>query len=375
MKKNSLAPLVVGIIFFAGCGKKGPIYPPLPLIPMTAQDVNVLQKGNEVMLRWVNPTTYEDGNLLADISKVEIWLLEREVTPEEEPVPSDIFAKAGQMFLTIGQDDFAGHTSEEDRDPPRLEYAYRMEKAQRAKWLYFSFRVIDRRGRASLFSGPHKVEPKTLPLPPQKPQVTQFEDRIELTWQAPLANIDGSMPSNLVGYNIYRLEEVPEGSENWEEKDRRKSLVLLNRGLVEESKFEDKNFLFGYTYLYMVRASATESAPYLESGDSEEIILKAVDSFPPAVPKGLVTIAGAEIIGLSWDANKEVDFKGYHVYRRLETEIAYMLLTPEPIRENACNDTLVEKNRRYYYAISALDKFGNESKNSKEVSDTIRNNP
>lgn len=375
MKKNSLVPLVVGIIFFTGCGKKGPIYPPLPRIPMMAQDVQIIQRGNEVVMRWVNPTTYEDGNLLEDLSRVEIWLLEREVTPEDEPLPSDVLAKAGQKIWEVDPDGLSAHITRQDGDTPVFEYTYLMEKSQLAKWLFFSFRIIDSRGRASFFSGPHKVEPKVLPLPPQKLQATPFEDRIELTWQAPLANIDGSMPSSLMGYNIYRYEENPEEGEKKGAGKRTESIMRLNAGLVEESKFEDKSFLFGYTYHYTVRASATESEPYLESGDSEEIVLEAVDSFPPAIPKGLVTIAGAEMIGLSWDANKELDIQGYHVYRRLETEIAYTLLTPKPLQENAYNDTAVEKNRRYYYAISALDRFGNESKNSKEVSDMIRNDP
>jgi fibronectin type 3 domain-containing protein len=47
-------------------------------------------------------------------------------------------------------------------------------------------------------------------------------------------------------------------------------------------------------------------------------------------------------------------------------------LTPEPIRENTYNDSIVEKNKRYYYAITALDESGNESPKSKSVSEVIK---
>ena len=49
-----------------------------------------------------------------------------------------------------------------------------------------------------------------------------------------------------------------------------------------------------------------------------------------------------------------------------------MLLTPKPIQENTFTDTEVEKNRRYYYSITAQDVYGNESSKSKSVSETTK---
>jgi len=56
----------------------------------------------------------------------------------------------------------------------------------------------------------------------------------------------------------------------------------------------------------------------------------------------------------------------------MEGEDEYISLTPLPIQENAFNDTNVEKNMRYYYAVSAQDKSGNESPKSQSVSQAIK---
>ncbi|MCK4430951.1 MAG: hypothetical protein KAW19_06575, partial [Candidatus Aminicenantes bacterium] len=120
------------------------------------------------------------------------------------------------------------------------------------------------------------------------------------------------------------------------------------------------------------RASVTESSPFLESEDSEIKKISAKDTFAPASVAGLVSVAGKDVIALSWDASKEEDLAGYQVWRKVEGEDEFVLLTFEPIRENSYSDITVEKNTRYYYAITVVDESGNESQKSEIVSDVIR---
>ena len=40
-----------------------------------------------------------------------------------------------------------------------------------------------------------------------------------------------------------------------------------------------------------------------------------MDTFPPAVPVGLMAVAGVNSIELAWQRNTEDDFAGYQVYR------------------------------------------------------------
>jgi fibronectin type 3 domain-containing protein len=98
----------------------------------------------------------------------------------------------------------------------------------------------------------------------------------------------------------------------------------------------------------------------------------AKDTFAPAVPSGLVSIATEDFISISWDANLEKDLAGYRVWRKMEGKDKYISLTPLPIQGNAFNDTSVEKNNKYYYAITAQDKSGNESPKSESVSQATK---
>jgi len=141
---------------------------------------------------------------------------------------------------------------------------------------------------------------------------------------------------------------------------------------VKLEKYDDKNFSFGQTYKYFVRASATDPAPFFESHDSEVVEILTKDTFAPNQPKGLMSVGGMDVIAIRWDENSEEDLDGYRVWRRDEIEKEFRLLTPQPIKENAFSDTAVEKDKRYYYAVTALDKAGNESQKSEIIFDMIR---
>jgi fibronectin type 3 domain-containing protein len=117
---------------------------------------------------------------------------------------------------------------------------------------------------------------------------------------------------------------------------------------------------------------ASDFPTLAESDNSDVIEVLAKDTFAPAVPSGLVSIAAEDFISISWDANLENDLAGYRVWRKMEGEDEFTLLTPQPVQENAFNDTNVGKNKRYYYAVSAQDKSGNESPKSESVSQTIK---
>jgi fibronectin type 3 domain-containing protein len=81
---------------------------------------------------------------------------------------------------------------------------------------------------------------------------------------------------------------------------------------------------------------------------------------------------GANFITLIWDAGREKDLAGYKVWRREAGLGQFVPLTPQPILENTHTDTSVEKNKRYEYAITALDRSGNESSKSETVSEIIK---
>ncbi|MGD2294831.1 MAG: hypothetical protein PVF22_03235 [Candidatus Aminicenantes bacterium] len=290
---------------------------------------------------------------------------DREVVREEEPLEpvepnwKREYRKEGKLISTITKEELPEYAVDSEQDVPEMLYVYPLDKNFLSKIYFFSLRVKDIRRRKSDYSDPISLEAQICPLPPQNIKAAVFSDKVVVQWDPPEKNIDQSSPSLVEGYNIFR--SVKEAKP-----------VRLNSALILGQTYEDKNFTFGTVYRYFVRASATAALPYLESGDSEELEVIPKDTFSPAPPKGLVIVAGTDILSLSWDANTEKDLAGYRVWRRTEKEAGFVVLTEEPIMENAYTDTAVEKKVRYYYAITSLDKNGNESLKSETISEIIR---
>jgi len=348
------------VFFCVFCGKKGPILSPLIKIPEKIKAVKAIQRGDKVVITWENPTNYSDESPMSEIENVEIWLLkeEKDSSRKETSVKLEEFEDRAELVVSINKEKF----SEYQKGKPHGEFDYYYSLGPEefvSKRLVFSLRIKDGRKKKSAFSELISVKPGILALPPVNPRACVFEDRIEIEWDSPEENIDQSSPPELEGYNVYRKEGGEEP-------------IRLNTELIKEEKYEDKRFLFGKTYCYFIRASSTDSSPYLESDDSEIIEVLAEDKFAPSPPKGLVAVAGENIIALSWDANQEKDLASYRIWRKEEGMDEYKLLDTRTTKESTYNDITIEKNKRYYYAVSAVDKSGNESQKSASVSEVVK---
>ena len=364
--KNSFSILSATILLFSclSCGKKGDLLPPLVRFPQTAEDVQISQKADHLILTWRNPIAYEDGSTLSAIERIEIWVLEMKTAQETEMAAIQVeeFKQKAKLHAIITKEQIHENAAREGSAEGQMIYSFKLSgKDFISKKYTFGLRVKDRK-RFSSFSVLVSLKPMVLPLPPTGVTASVYPDRIELKWNPPLKNRDQSSPPSLKGYNIYRSEEEGE--------TRR-----LNASLIKEEKYDDRNFVFGQTYRYVIRASATDTLPYSESENSEETEILTKDTFAPEPPEGLISVAGQEILAISWDANVEGDLDGYRVWRRDEEATEFRLLTPDLIKENAFNDKDVEKGKMYVYAVTALDRAGNESLKSKAISDMIRERP
>jgi len=90
------------------------------------------------------------------------------------------------------------------------------------------------------------------------------------------------------------------------------------------------------------------------------------DGIPPSVPERLrVYFAGDGEITIEWLRNREVDVKGYNIYRRTPgTEYAFIDFTDTDFYF----DDSLDYDTTYYYRISAVDYSDLESSMSNEVS-------
>jgi hypothetical protein len=352
MRSRTAVALLVLAALVPACGKKGDIQPPLVLRPQPAESLTAIQRGGGVRLEWTNPTTATDGKPLAGLAAIEIWLEVRSDPPPPAALApkGDFVSRARRVGSVVPA---AG--------APTSSWTYAIDPAGwRSRLFAFAVRARETlKNRLSEFSNEAVLKPQAVPLPPVVAQTGVHEDRIEIRWTASPKNFDGSDASPDQGTLIYRAEEngVPG-----------RLTPLPVRGTV----YQDKDFVFGTVYRYVLRATTTATASFLESEDSVPFEIKPIDTFPPAAPAGVSIAAGPDFLTLVWDANAEKDLAGYHVWRRTGGTGEFVRLTAAPILESAYADRSVEKNKVYEYAMTAVDAAGNVSPRSAVVSEIIK---
>jgi fibronectin type 3 domain-containing protein len=124
----------------------------------------------------------------------------------------------------------------------------------------------------------------------------------------------------------------------------------------------DTQTRYGETYEYSVQGLMTADGARAESAQSDPVSIVPVDRFPPAVPAGLMALAGPSSIELSWDPNTEPDFAGYFVYRAASGGALERLAGP--LSAPSFSDKGERPGTAYRYAVSAVDLLGNQSERS-----------
>jgi hypothetical protein len=95
------------------------------------------------------------------------------------------------------------------------------------------------------------------------------------------------------------------------------------------------------------------------------------DREPPAMPRGVFSVTGDEKVTLYWTSNTERDLEGYCVYRS-QTPYGYFELIATTVSAYYVDYDVIN-GETYYYAVSAVDRHGNESDLSEDmVFDTPR---
>ncbi len=126
-------------------------------------------------------------------------------------------------------------------------------------------------------------------------------------------------------------------------------------------------------YYYKLRASNYND---LLSDFTEIIESNPRDSLPPAKPVELKVIeTTTDSISLTWKLNKEVDVKGYRIYRYTDESNIRQITWGEPIDIVSkytwrYTDKNLKDRTTYFYAITAFDDVPNESEFSNVVSST-----
>jgi hypothetical protein len=178
-------------------------------------------------------------------------------------------------------------------------------------------------------------------------------------------------PAPRFGYNVYEVAPRSLPPDAGAAAPRQPS-APLNASLLTRPTFSDSRVEFGIERCYVVRRVEMASAIALESPASPVTCVTMLDTFAPAAPKTLQSVASGDAVNLIWEANGEADLAGYEVLRGEAPGDKLAPLTKGVIAEPSYVDGSARRGRTYMYEVIAVDKAGNRSAPSNRVEDTVR---
>lgn len=355
-----LTLLPAALLLVVNCGKRRPPLPPIERVQQRTELLIGVQQGNHVILSWPAPRRNAPDESVQSIRRIDVYRLAEKpraplaLTEEEFDARSTLIGSVTYDEIKKGAD--------------YLTYTDSLELAGEPTRLRYAVRYVNASGQRAAFSNFLLIEPAArIALPPTLISTDRevSEDAITITWQPPAANIDGSTPVNLLGYNVYRVSE----SENVD------SQSPITDSLVSGTQYQDKNFKFGERYRYVVRAvSLGTEGGHVESLNSNSILVSPKDTFPPSAPSAITVAAAPGRLSIFFPVNPEGDIAGYNIYRSTDPDLEkskWNKLNATPLTKTTFQDDKVEAGRRYYYYLTAVDQAGNISPPSEVVSETV----
>ncbi len=352
--RNSIA-LVICLLFFSACGKVGDPLPPIPKAPLIVNELAATQQGTSIIISFpVAKQTRTDK-----LKRVDIYRL---IEPDNAPagITAEDYATRAALIASLPEEQLPTNVSVITYvDPIDFKVANDQMRYR------YAVRLINLDDRPADLSNYASLTPlSTVAEPPLGLQATITQTQVEITWQPPAANLNGSQPANVLGYNLYRRDG--------------QQLTLINKTPLKEPRYVEKQFQFGTRYDYLVRALSLPRAgaplsEVIESNESLPLAVTPKDTFPPTAPTSISIASRGGIISLFWPPNAEPDVIGYNIYRS-EDEQTWAKITPRPITTITFADRQVQIGKRYFYQIAAVDNAGNESPRSETKSEIAEPN-
>lgn len=337
------------------CGKRTAPLPPTEKVSQRAT-ISGVQQGNQILISWKMPARNTSVNDALYIDKIDIYRLAESLNSSQQ-LTEEEFSSQSTIIKTIdvSENDFALKT---------LTYNDELKFSDQAARLRYAIRFVNKSGQKAAFSNVLTIEPSAkIADRPEDLKIETSQEALLLKWLKPQANVDGSVPVNILGYNIYRKSEDPV------------DLRKLNSAPVTGTEYADNFFEFEKKYIYIVRSiSIGSNGEPVESVSSEELEIAAKDIFPPRSPESITIAASPTSVSLFFAANSEKDVAGYKIYRSTDRSLPieqWELITSEMIKTNTFQDQKVESGKRYFYYLTATDNFGNTSRPSEIVSEIV----
>ncbi len=356
-KKICSSVLLVAAVLLSGCGKRLPPQPPIERVQQRTESLSGVQRGNQVLLSWPAPLRNAPNSSVQSVRRIDVYrLAEKPTSPL--PLTEEEFAERSTLIGSVPYDDIKNTKD-------TLTYRDTLELAGEPTRLRYAVRYVNHAGQRASFSNILLIEPAArIANPPTVLPAEYNETGITIKWQPSSTNIDGSVPVNLLGYNVYRLDESQSDVDQ----------NPINASLVSGTQFVDKNFKFGQTYRYFARSvSLGTGGAQVESVNSNIVPVTPRDTFPPSAPAGISLAPAPGRLSMYFAPNQEPDLAGYNIFRSTDPNLPkkkWIKLNTSLWTKTTFTDDKVESGKTYYYYITAVDQAGNESEPSDVRSET-----
>ncbi len=286
----------------SGCAYIGDVRPPTLDIPARIYDLRAAEFGDKISVAFTLAPLTTEGLALRNVRAVELRVTGAGVDRTFQIPPKD----AGPYAYDAPAGEFIG------------------------KGVILAVRAIGPKGKSSDWSNLVMMDVQTPLLTPQDVAAVNSPKGVHVTWK-------GTAPH----FRIFRAGPggMPEPV-----------------GMTDTNEYDDTTVAMGTVYRYRVQGF---NGDVHQSEVSGEVEVTPVDLFAPAVPAEFSAVQGVGAIELVWQRNTEEDFAGYNVFRA-EGGGEFEKIAG-PIDAPAYSDRAVEAGKTYRYAVSAIDRTGNES--------------
>ncbi len=322
-----LAAVFPAVLFLSGCGYVGDPLPPLANIPGHITGLTAVQRGRRILIEFQVPTETTEGVAIRG------------------PLRRDLRI-GGPSAGGFNEADWAARAKQVSGGTVTNGIAH--YEAPSAEWtgqdVTIAARVIGSNGKASAWSNFVNLAVVAPPETPATLKVDNTPRGVHLSWPGPAGD-----------FRIFRRAD--------NEKD------FAPVAEAQQLEWTDPNTEYGQHYSYRVqRIVKKDGRVDAESEPSPAAEITPRDVFQPAVPAGLRALAAASSIELSWEPDTEPDLAGYRVYRSVD---GGAFEKTADVSLPAYSDQKVEHGKTYRYAVTAVDRSGNESARSAAVEATL----
>jgi hypothetical protein len=373
-------------VLVVGCGAPGEPSERKAPTPVAVTDLSASQQGDTVVLTFTLPKESVEHKALKQPPAVEIYrsLQPGSATPAGVALGA---APTGQLLVTIPSE-MVDHLANRGRiryEDVLTAADFSQDTAGSLASYLVRTRTSSKKVSANSNNASLIIQPAANAISDLKAEVTR--EAIVLTWTPPQKTLAGSAPP-IVTYEIYRTESsaTPDSSAAPQGAPLAATLAgkpaasgqsqppqFVHVGDVSEPPYRDTQVQFDKLYAYTVRSAARYGQVLVDSADSNLASVTRLDNFLPTAPEGLVVALipaqdqAPAYLDLSWSISADNDIAGYNIYRTEGADAPRTKLNSALLLTPAFRDMNVALERHYLYAVTAVNRAGNESPASAAV--------